>query len=183
MTIVGKYENAGSTSAFYVIDNKRGFKEFSDKYEAEYAHSVQSKLEDWNMAPYVLSQVGKIRKSNGNLSSWGYITEIAKTIGCGGNSCSCGDCGDDLEFSYENQISNLAYRMMKKAGVEFIDSHIGNVGFVRRKGRRVMVCIDFGTESVCDEDATDLYDEDDDYDDDESNCNCVNCQQQRESNE
>jgi len=177
MTIVGKYENGGSMSAFYVIDNKRGFKEFCDKREAEYAHSVQSKLEDYNMAPYVLSQVGKIRMNNGDLSCWGYITEIAKTIGCGGNMCNCGECDDDLEFSYENQISNLAYRMMKKAGVEFIDSHIGNVGFVRRNGKKVLVCIDFGTESVCDEDCSiDPYDDDHD-------CSCIVCQQQREFHE
>ena len=174
MTIVGKYENEGSTSAFYVIDNKRGFKEFSDKYEAEYAHSVQSKLEDWNMAPYVLSQVGKIRKSNGDLSDWGYITEIAQVIGCGGNMCNCGDCGDDLEYSYDAPIYKLSLRM-QEVGVEFIDSHIGNVGFVRRKGRRVMVCIDFGSESVCDEDCSI-----DPYDNDE--CNCLVCQQQRGSN-
>lgn len=164
MTIVGKYETQGSMSTFYVIDNKRGFKEFSDKYEAEHAHSVQSKLETYNMAPYVLSQVGKIRNSNGELSDWGYITEIAETIGCGGNSCSCGECEDNLEFSHDNQINNLSYRMINKAGVEFIDSHIGNVGFVRRKGRRVMVCIDFGTESVCDEDYS---------------CDCSECLQER----
>jgi hypothetical protein len=175
MTIVGQYENAGSMSSFYVIDNKRGFKEFCDKSEAEYAHSVQSKLEDYNMAPYVLSQVGKIRKSNGELSDWGYITEIAKTIGCGGNSCSCGDCDDNLEFSYDNRISKLA-RKMEEVGVEFMDCHIGNVGFVRRNGRKVMVCIDFGTESVCDEDCSiDPYDDDHD-------CSCIVCQQQRGSN-
>ena len=153
MAIVGKYENAGSTSAFYVIDNKRGFKEFCDKYEAEYAHSVQSKLEDWNMAPYVFSQVGKIRQSNGELSGWGYITEIAQTIGCGGNSCSCGECEDSLEFSYDTQINKLSLRM-EEVGVSFMDSHIGNVGFVQRKGRKVLVCIDFGSESVCDEDCS-----------------------------
>jgi len=175
MTIVGQYENAGSTSAFYVIDNKRGFKEFCGQYEAEYAHSVQSKLEDYNMAPYVMSQVGKIRKSNGQLSDWGYITEIAETIGCGGNSCSCGDCSDDLEFLYDTRIIKLI-RKMSEVGVEFMDSHIGNVGFVRRKGRKVLVCIDFGTESVCDEDCSiDPYDDDHD-------CSCIVCQQQRGSN-
>jgi hypothetical protein len=174
MTIVGKYENAGSTSAFYVIDNKRGFKEFCDKEEAEYAHSVQSKLEDWNMAPYVLSQVGKIRKSFGDLSDWGYITEIAQTIGCGGNSCSCGECEDTLEYSYDAPINKLSLRM-EEVGVSFMDAHIGNVGFVRRKGRKVLVCIDFGSESVCDEDCSI-----DPYDNDE--CNCLVCQQQRGSN-
>jgi hypothetical protein len=176
MTIVGKYENQGSMSAFYVIDNKRGFKEFCGKYEAEYAHSVQSKLENYNMAPYVLSQVGKIRKSNGDLSDWGYITEIAQTIGCGGNECSCGECDDDLQFMYDNKICKLAHEMMYMLGVEFMDSHIGNVGFVRRNGKKVLVCIDFGTESVYDEDyATEPYDDDED-------CNCLVCQQQRESN-
>ena len=176
MTIVGQYENEGSMSMFYVIDKKRGFKEFCDKYEAEYAHSVQSKLEDYNMAPYVLSQVGKIRNSSGELSDWGYITEIAQTIGCGGNTCNCGDCEDTLEYSYENQISKLALRM-EEVGVSFMDSHIGNVGFVRRKGRKVLVCIDFGSESVCDEDCPiDPYDDEDDND-----CSCIVCQQQRGS--
>jgi hypothetical protein len=127
------------------------------------------------MAPYVLSQVGKIRMNNGDLSYWGYITEIAKTIGCGGNTCSCGDCDDDLEYSYDNLIGKLVNKM-SEVGVEFMDSHIGNVGFVRRKGRRVMVCIDFGTESVCDEDCSV-----DPYDDDE--CNCLVCQQLGGSNE
>jgi hypothetical protein len=172
MTIVGQYENEGSMSAFYVIDNKRGFKEFSGKYEAEYAHAVQSKLETYDMAPYVLSQVGKIRMSNGDLSEWGYITEIAKTIGCGGNSCSCGECDDTLEYSYDRQICKLAHEMMYTAGVEFTDCHIGNVGFVRRNGKRVMVCIDFGSESVCDEDCPiDPYD-DNEYD---SECDCSDC--------
>lgn len=177
MTIVGKYDNAGSMSAFYVIDNKRGFKEFCGKYEAEYAHAVQSKLETYDMAPYVLSQVGKIRMSNGDLSDWGYITEIAKTIGCGGNMCSCGECDDTLEYSYDRQICKLAHEMMYTAGVEFTDCHIGNVGFVRRNGKRVMVCIDFGSESVCDEDCPI-----DPYDDDEHDCSCIVCQQQRGSN-
>jgi hypothetical protein len=176
MTIVGQYENQGSMSAFYVIDNKRGFKEFVGKYEAEYAHSVQSKLETYNMAPYVLSQVGKIRMSNGDLSCWGYITEIAETIGCGGNSCSCGECDSDIQFMHDKKICKLADEMMYTAGVEFMDAHIGNVGYVRRKGKKVLVCIDFGTESVCDEDCSiDPYDDDD--------CNCTICQQQRESNE
>jgi hypothetical protein len=176
MTIVGQYENAGSMSAFYVIDNKRGFKEFAHRSEAEYAHSVQCKLELYDMAPYVLSQVGKIRMSNGELSCWGYITEIAKTIGCGGNECSCGECEDSLEYSYENKIGKLAHNMMYMAGVEFMDCHIGNVGFVRRKGKKVMVCIDFGSESVCDEDCSIDPSEDDE-------CDCADCVAEREENE
>jgi hypothetical protein len=170
MTIVGSYENAGSRSAFYVIDNKRGFKEFSDKSEAVYAHTVQDKLSTYDMAPNVLSQVGKIRKSNGSLSDWGYITEIAETIGCGGNECSCGECDDDYEFMYVDKIQDLTDNMLRIAGIEFMDNHIGNVGFIRRNRKKVLVCIDFGQESVYDED-TDVGDE--------AECNCVVCQQQR----
>ena len=152
MTIVGKYENEGSVSAFYVIDNKRGFKEFCQKSEAEYAHTVQSKLETYNMAPYVLSQVGKIRNGNGELSDWGYITEIAEVIGCGGKRCNCDECDDIMISMYDNQIQDLADNMLRIVGVEFMDSHIGNVGFVRRNRKKVLVCIDFGSESVYDED-------------------------------
>lgn len=152
MTIVGSWENAGSRSAFYVIDNKRGFKEFSDKEEAEYAHAVQSKLSNYDMAPCVLSDIGKIRKSHGGLSSWGYITEIAEIIGCGGNGCSCGECDEDYYEMYEYKIQDLTDNMMRIAGIEFMDNHIGNVGFVRRNRKKVLVCIDFGSESVYDED-------------------------------
>ena len=152
MTIVGSYENAGSRSAFYVIDNKRGFKEFSDKSEAVYAHTVQSKLSCIDLAPAVLSQVGKIRKSHGGLSDWGYITEIAEMIGCGGNECNCGECDEDFYYMYADKIQDLTDNMLRIAGIEFMDNHIGNVGFIRRNRKKILVCIDFGQESVYDED-------------------------------
>lgn len=171
MTIVGNYENCGSRSAFYVIDDERGFKEFDDKQEATYAHSVQSKLEVYNLAPKVLSQIGKIRKSNGSLSHWGYITEIAEVIGCGGNECHCGECEDDLPYMLSASINRLTDKMLMKADVEFMDGHIGNVGYVYRKGKRVLVCIDFGSESV--------YDQDADYGIDDGECDCAICKQMR----
>lgn len=175
MTIVGSYENCGSRSAFYVIDSKRGFKEFGDKDEAEYAHAVQSKLSAWDMAPEVLSQIGKIRKSDGSLSDWGYLTEIAQTIGCGGNECHCGECDEDYYFMYESQIQDLTDNMLRIVGVEFMDNHIGNVGFVRRNRKKVLVCIDFGSESVYDEDCVV-----DPYDDEEDKCYCADCVAKRE---
>ncbi len=173
MTIVGSYENCGSRSAFYVIDSKRGFKEFRDKSEAVYAHTVQDKLSTYDMAPNVLSQVGKIRKSNGSLSDWGYITEIAEMIGCGGNECSCGDCDEDYYDMYEDKIQDLTDNMLRTLGVEFMDNHIGNVGFIRRNRKKVLVCIDFGSESVYDEDA-------EMEDDEEDKCYCADCVAKRE---
>jgi hypothetical protein len=170
MTIVGSYENRGSRSAFYVIDNKRGFKEFDDKNEAVYAHNVQSKLSYVDLAPDVLSQIGKIRKSDGSLSKWGYITEIAEIIGCGGNECSCGECDEDYYDMYEDKIQDLTDNMLRIAGIEFMDNHIGNVGFVRRNRKKVLVCIDFGSESVYDEDCVD----------EEDKCYCADCVAKRE---
>jgi hypothetical protein len=173
MTIVGSYDNCGSRSAFYVIDNKRGFKEFGDKEEAEYAHAVQSKLSCIDLAPEVLSQIGKIRKSDGSLSDWGYITEIAEMIGCGGNECNCGECDEDFYYMYEDKIQDLTDNMLRIAGIEFMDNHIGNVGFIRRNRKKVLVCIDFGQESVYDEDA-------DIGDDEEDKCYCADCVAKRE---
>ena len=151
MTLVGWYESEGSMGAFYVIDYERGFKEFIDKEEAEYAHGVQSMLSKFDLAPYVYSEVGMIRCSNGELSSWGYITEIAEIIGCGGNECQYDDeaeC-DCHTTKYNKRIEKLCHKISDTGiGVEFVDSHIGNVGFVRRRGRKVLVCIDFGSESV-----------------------------------
>lgn len=154
---VGVYDNNGSRSTFYVIDNERGFKDFESKEDAEYAHYVQSKLAACNLAPKVLSDIGKIRHRHSlELSEWGYITEIAEIIGCGGNDCCCGECECDLTFMYQKQITRLV-RKIEKLDIEFMDAHIGNVGYVKRNGKKVLVCIDCGRESVYDPDADDNY--------------------------
>lgn len=170
MAIVGNYENCGSRSTFYIIDNERGFKDFDDKEDAEYAHCVQSKLASCNLAPKVLSDVGKIRhRSDMSLSGWGYITEIAETIGCGGNDCSCGECDEYLSDKYESKIGRLVSKIDNLLGLEFMDAHIGNVGYVRRNGKKVLVCIDCGRESIYDADV----------DDNDFDCGCEVCKQMR----
>ena len=179
---VGQYGNCGSRSSFYVIDNKRGFKEFDNKEAAEYAHCVQSKLSMNNLAPLVLSDIGKIRyrlsdivacKDNGmTLSGWGYITEIAEMIGCGGNDCECGECADIFDTKYR-QVNRLVNKI-EDMGLEFIDAHVGNVGYVVRRGRQVLVCVDCGSESVYDPDLDDNYLADD--------CGCEQCKARRYQN-
>lgn len=156
---IGKYNSCGSRTAFYVIDDKRGFKDFESIGHAEYAHSVQSELSIHNLAPFVLSSVGQIRLGEDmELSGYGYITEIAEMICCGGND-GCDNCEDE-----DVKISKKKDRLCKKmyaAGFEFMDAHVGNVGYVRRKGKKVLVCIDCGEESVY---STELYSEfDEDY--------------------
>jgi hypothetical protein len=169
---VGKYSSSGSRAGFYVIDDNRGFKEFENKGEAEYAYHVQSKLAEYNLAPFVLSKVGKIRYSNDmQLSEWGYITEIATMLCCGGNN-GCEDCADIYEKNL-GKVRRLCSKIID-IGLEFMDAHVGNVGYVTRKGRQVLVCIDCGRESVYSDDAYDNYD--DDY------CGCEQCKNRKYNN-
>jgi hypothetical protein len=170
---VGKYNNCGSRSQFYIIDEQRGFKDFETEEDAQYAHYVQSKLAIHNLAPKVLSDIGKIRyRHDMELSGWGYITEIAEVIGCGGNDCSCGECEDifDSMSRKRDRLVNKIYDL----GLEFMDAHVGNVGYVKRNGKKVLVCIDCGQESVYDSDVDDNYLEDD--------CGCEQCKARRYQN-
>lgn len=167
------YADAGSRSQFYTIDDKRGFKEFDSKDDAEDARKTQLALAEYNLAPKVLSEVGRIRLpknlryTNRKLSRWGFITERAELVSCGGNDCDCGECED----VYDNMLPKIERLTAKidKIGYSFVDNHIGNIGYVRRRGRKVLVCIDTGSESVYDES---FYDEEE--------CSCYQCQQYRE---
>lgn len=144
-----QFADAGSRSSFYIIDEERGFKEFESKEHAEYARNVQMKLAEYNLAPKVYSDVGRIRISNyEELSAWGFMTEIAQMLGCGGNECGCGECDDLYQEKYP-AIRRL-HKKLNKIGVDFGDDHIGNVGYVKRRGRWILVCIDTGEESVYD---------------------------------
>lgn len=170
-----QYADSGSRCSFYMIDDDRGFKEFEDKEDAEYARNTQLALAENNLAPKVLSVVGRIRlPENGHydeqFSGWGYMTEIAEMIGCGGNDCDCGEC-DDIYENHLPKINRLTSKI-EDIGYSFADNHIGNVGYIRRRGRKVLVCIDTGRESVFDE-------TDSDYGDEEE-CDCYQCQQYRE---
>ena len=157
-TIVKKRSGAGCASSFYKLKGKRdrGFKIFGCKEDAEIAHTHQSELSTYDLAPYVYSQVGRVRKSDGSLTGWGFITEIAELICCPGNSCYCCD-RESISYDYEQEISNLVDNMYEY-GFSFGDDHPGNVGFVKRNGFAVMVCIDTGDESI----TTD-------------NCYCITC--------
>jgi len=157
-TIVKKKSGAGCASSFYKLKGVkgRGFKSFDSKISAEIAHSNQSELSRHNLAPYVYSQVGRVRKSDGSLTHWGFITEIAELICCPGNGCKCCD-RESIMYDYENEIDNLIGNM-EDVGFHFGDSHVGNMGFVNRDGQNIMVCIDTGDESV-------LSDE----------CHCITC--------
>ena len=168
MYTVKKFSGNGSCSEFYKLNQRgKGFKTFRSYEDAEYARDVQRELSEWDLAPRVYSEVGRIRIVD-RLSEWGYITEVAKVITPHSISCNCYRC-DNLENEYEEEIGELQERI-EGAGYYFGDAHTGNVGYITRNGKKIMVCIDTGKESV----------ERDDYDEDENNCNCYECRKYRE---
>jgi hypothetical protein len=173
MYTVKRYVDAGSRSSFYKLNQRgKGFKTFWDKESAEYAHSVQSELSMSDLAPRVYSEVGRIRIGN-KLSDWGYITEVAKTITPHDVNCDCENC-ETLEERYREEIDTLVSDI-EEAGYYFGDCHTGNVGYVKREGYTVLVCIDTGEESVNMMTDSNF---DDDYEEDESRCSCTVCRRQ-----
>jgi hypothetical protein len=154
-TIERKRSGSGCASDFYKLKGlkNKGFKTFENYESAYIAHYNQTKLAEHNLAPYVYSEVGRVRVGIGNkLSRWGYVTEIAETLGCGGNTCTCGECDhEDLECEFGDAIEELTSEM-EDLGFWFGDNHIGNVGYVYRNGWPVLVCIDTGDESVSSDD-------------------------------
>jgi hypothetical protein len=143
------YENRGSRSEFFIIDKKKklGFKTFDNKYDAKYALETQSYLSKFNLAPEVYSRVKRRRHKN-KITGWGFDTEIAKTIGCSGNVCNCenNEC-DTLYSKYSPKIDILVDAILEY-GYEFCDTHLGNVGFIYRNRKKILVCIDTGPESI-----------------------------------
>jgi hypothetical protein len=185
MSYVGLYDDAGSKNAFYIIKNKKigrkrvGFKEFENEQEAKFAHRVQSHLAQFDLAPMVYGDVGMIRRYDGELTCYGYLTEVARPMPSECNDPRCGYCFES-GCSNGSAIGKIVYNL-REQGLEYIDAHNGNFGYVRRKGLSILVVIDVGVESFGEWDESiygefEYEDEDDDY----YGCNCVQCQKFRE---
>lgn len=133
----------GTRSYFFRLKRNNGFKTFRSKEEADYAHRVQTELAKHNLAPYVRSEVGRVRMGN-HLSDWGFVTEIARPVTMRPHE-------DDGSLMVPQRLWDRLGELhcgMERAGYSFGDDHVGNVGYVRRRGRSVLVCIDTGEESV-----------------------------------
>jgi len=184
MSYVGLYDDEGSKNAFYIVKDKKinrkrvGFKEFTNEAEAKFAHRVQKHLAQFDLAPMVYGDVGFIRRNDGQFTYYGYLTEVARPM----PNCNDRDCGDCFNSCCKNgpPIDNVVYGLHQQ-GLEYIDAHNNNFGYVRREGSWVPVVIDVGVESFGEWDES-IYgefqyeNEDDDYD----GCNCVQCQKFRE---
>jgi hypothetical protein len=189
MSYVGLYDDAGSKNAFYIIKDKKigrkrvGFKEFENKQEAQFAHRVQKHLAQFDLAPMVYGDVGMIRRHDGELTAYGYLTEVARPM----PECRDDDCdGECFNSECSNGITICeVVSDLSEQGLEYNDAHKGNFGSVRRKGRWVPVVIDLGIESFTEWDESIYgefdYDADDAVEfDDYGGCNCVLCQKFRE---
>lgn len=158
---VGRFADSGSQNSFYKVKGKKyGFKGFPNKSLAEYAHTVQSVLSKEDLAPRVHSPVCRIRipnyfmSNNGEsethmvLSDWGYLTEIASYYSCKTSDEYCdGDCANDPGCANHDTIQNLISDI-EGCGLEYVDAHTHNLGYVKRGKRKVLVVIDCGAESV-----------------------------------
>lgn len=138
---VGMYSDEGSFVNFYRLKNRKtmAFKEFESKKKANEAHNNQGLLSYHDLAPKVLSNVMKIdvldeddRKYR--RSGWGYITEVAETV------------SDEDTVDYDER-EDLINSIENFCDLKFYDCHPGNYGYVKRKGKRILVCIDTGNDS------------------------------------
>lgn len=151
MSYVGLYDDAGSMNSFYIVKDRKigrkriGFKEFENKQKAKFAYRVQKHLAQFDLAPMVYGDVGMIRNHDGELTSHGYLTEIAKTMPL----CYDHDCdGDCFLTGCANSITiGKVIDRLDSYGLRYRDAHRGNFGFVRRKGVWTPVVIDVGLES------------------------------------
>ena len=155
---VGQYTDSGSQNSFYKVKGKDyGFKGFPNKSLATFAHAVQSHLAPLS-APKVYSPVCRIRVPNYFvgpgyttvtqmvLSDWGYLTEIAKPYVCKSEECD-GDCACCDWCPNYYSIQDLLNEM-HDAGIDYIDAHENNLGYVKRGKYKTIVAIDFGRESL-----------------------------------
>lgn len=166
---IGRYVDRGSQNSFYKVKGRKyGFKGFPNKTLATFAHTVQNTLSKENLAPKVYSPVCRIRVPNyfmGSnnkaethmvLSDWGYLTEIAEHFHCESGDYCDGDCANDSGCVHFDAISELLDNI-NGCGLEYIDAHAHNLGYVKRGKDKVLVVIDCGAESVSPED--DFYPE------------------------
>jgi len=185
MSYVGLYDDAGSKNAFYIIKDKKidrkrvGFKEFESEKEAKFAHRVQSHLAQLDLAPMVYGDVGFIRRHDGEMTFYGYLTEVARPMPtCHDDEYCDGEC---FQSECKNgQMIQFVVDKLDSMGLSYNDAHKGNFGYIRRNGKWVAVVIDLGVESFTDWDE-DIYGKFDygkyDYD---NGCNCVYCKRFRE---
>jgi len=139
-TIDTESDGEGGCAEFYRIKENPnlGFKQFRNKTFATSAYKKQKMLSKLGLAPKVYGKVCKIKIEYPHFSSetnWGYITEKAKI------------CKPSLMEKRLKQIQSLVEDIEKNTKLKFWDCHYWNIGYITRKNKAKLVCIDTGTES------------------------------------
>lgn len=130
----------GGSAEFYRLlgNDSLGFKQFRNKKSATNAYNKQKLLSRFGLAPKVYGQVSKLPIESeyySGISNWGYITEYARLV-------------DERVMSKRlKEIQILVENIQKKTKLKFWDCHYWNVGYIKRKNKAKLVCIDTGNES------------------------------------
>lgn len=142
-TIELDHSGEGGSAEFYLIkeDQNLGFKQFRNKKFATRAYEKQKLLSRYNLAPKIIGSICKLPividscpnyKLNTN---WGYITERAKIL------------DENIMARRLEDIQKLVENIERKTKLKFWDCHYYNIGYIKRKNKSKLVCIDTGNES------------------------------------
>jgi hypothetical protein len=132
----------GGYCQVYPIKGKSNwiFKEFHTKKKAKDSYKYHKQLAKFDLAPKIYSSICRLKFADyedicfDDPSDWGYITEYAKTH-------------EANTIITMKDIQNLVNEIYEKTGLKFWDCHWYNVGVVKRKNKKKVVCIDTGKES------------------------------------
>jgi hypothetical protein len=130
----------GGSAEFYDIKEHkdRGFKQFRNKKFANAAYQKQKLLSQYGLAPKVYGKVCKLKIRHQSIcidTNWGYVTEKAKIV------------DENIMKNKLKQIQFLVENIEKKTKLKFWDCHYWNIGYIKRKNKTKLVCIDTGSES------------------------------------
>jgi hypothetical protein len=145
-TIEPDSSGEGGSAEFYNIKEHkdRGFKQFRNKKFANAAYQRQKLLSQYGLAPKVYGKVCKLTiriphsiKDHHYIfkTNWGYITEKATVL------------DEKVMKKRLKEIQFLVDSIHTKAKLKFWDCHYWNIGYIKRKNKTKLVCIDTGTES------------------------------------
>jgi hypothetical protein len=142
-TIELDHSGEGGSAEFYLIieDQNLGFKQFRNKKFANKAYEKQKLLSKYNLAPKVIGRVCKLPIKIESCpeyklyTNWGYVTEKARIL------------DDSVMKKRLKDIQNLVETIENKTRLRFWDCHYWNVGYIKRKNKAKLVCIDTGPES------------------------------------
>lgn len=131
-------DDCGGYAQVYHIKNRKTliFKEFKYKNEAILAYNYQKRLAKYNLAPKVKSNLFRLQfKTLGfkYKTQWGFLSEKADPV--------------DIISLDKYDLQRLVEDIYDNTDLEFWDCHAGNVGYIRRNNKKVLVCIDTGWES------------------------------------